>query len=183
VTWRHPTLEKIFIHLSQVDEGDNKSTGFRAPSPSMRKSYPLLHRLESLVCAVLINQSGAIFTSECHRWTTKKRARSLGSIDVQHYSPPGRNRSPGPQALRLTSTRRPSSALEIHLHSRVGDLESGQSLPDSGPGVMPNSVPVDTRVLMVVLPIEPVILQRINPRETLTLHIAGKRTTVKSPLA
>ena len=48
--------------------------------------------------------------------------------------------------------------------------------------VMPNSVPVDTRVVMVVLPIEPVILQRINPRETLTLHIAGKRTTVKSPL-
>ena len=50
-------------------------------------------------------------------------------------------------------------------------------------GLMPNSVPVDARVLMVVLPIEPVILQRIDPRETLTLHIAGKRTTVKSPLA
>ena len=48
---------------------------------------------------------------------------------------------------------------------------------------MPNSVPVDARVLMVVLPIEPVILQRIDPRETLTLHIAGKRTAVKSPLA
>lgn len=69
------------------------------------------------------------------------------------------------------------------IHSRAGDLESGLSLPDSGSGVMPKSVPVDARLPMVVLPIEPVILQRINPRETLTLHIAGKRTTVKSPLA
>ena len=46
-----------------------------------------------------------------------------------------------------------------------------------------NSVPVDIRLPVIVLPIEPVVPQSINPPETLTLHIARKRTTVKSPVA
>lgn len=45
------------------------------------------------------------------------------------------------------------------------------------------SVPVNSRVRMIVLPIELVVFQRIDSREALALQIARQSTTVKSPLA
>ena len=44
-------------------------------------------------------------------------------------------------------------------------------------------MPIDAAVRMIVLPVEPVVLQCIDPREALSLHLAGNGTTVEVPPA
>ena len=44
-------------------------------------------------------------------------------------------------------------------------------------------VPKDAGVRMIVLPIEPIILERKDPREALPLHIARNGATVEAPPA
>lgn len=74
-----------------------------------------------------------------------------------------------------------ASGETLRNHRRVPtghDLEEPQR-----DGIWRSLVPIDAAVRMIMLPVEPVVFQCIDPREALSLHLARNGATVKVPPA